>query len=242
MRQGAARMVDVLNRSVERALTILKCYGAEDRGLSLAEISRRTGIHKATALRLLATLESHGMIARVPTGGFALGAEVLRLGTLFADGLEVAPIVRPILRRLVEATGESASLFVKEGDFRRCLVREETSRTIREHVRVGDLLPLPMGAFGRVIEAFGGPDPLVPVEIPIVTRAERVPGLASIATPVWQSGSHFCGAVGISMPLFRVSEDAINAAVRLVRDAGEELTRLLGGTHTRLAVPVADTR
>ncbi|MBV6306635.1 IclR family transcriptional regulator [Candidimonas humi] len=234
-------MVDVLNRSVERALTILKCYGAEDRGLTLAEISRRTGIHKATALRLLATLESHGMIARAPSGAFTLGAEVLRLGTLFADALEVAPIVRPILQRLVQATGESASLFVKEGNFRRCLVREETRSTIREHVRVGDLLPLPMGAFGRVIEAFGGAEPQEPVAIPIVTRAERVPDLASIATPVWQSGSHFCGAVGISIPLFRASDEAIGSAVRLVRDAGEELTRLLGGTHSRLAVPAADT-
>lgn len=233
-------MVDVLNRSVERALSILKCYGAEDRGLTLAEISRRTGIHKATALRLLATLESQGMIARAPTGAFSLGAELLRLGTLFADGLEVAPIVRPILRRLVEATGESSSLFVKEGDFRRCLVREETSRTIREHVRVGDLLPLPMGAFGRVIEAFGGPELSAPVKIPIVTRAERVPGLASIATPVWQSGSNFCGAVGISIPLFRASNEAVDAAVILVRDAGEELTRLLGGKHPHLAVPVVD--
>jgi DNA-binding IclR family transcriptional regulator len=232
-------MVDVLNRSVERALSILKCYRAEDRGLTLAEISRRTGIHKATALRLLATLESDAMISRGPSGAFTLGAELLRLGTLFADGLEVAPIVRPILQRLVQATGESASLFVKEGDFRRCLVREETSRTIREHVRVGDLLPLPMGAFGRVIEAFGTPERMLQADVPIVTRAERVPDLASIATPVWQSGGDFCGAIGISIPIFRASDEAIDAGVRLVHDAGQELTRLLGGRHPGPALPVA---
>jgi DNA-binding IclR family transcriptional regulator len=226
-------MVDVLNRSVDRALSILKCFKAEDRGLTLTEISRRTGIHKATALRLLATLESHAMISRLSASGvFVLGAEVLRLGTLFSDGLEIEPIVRPVLRRLVQETGESASLFIKEGDFRRCLLREETSRTIREHVRVGDLLPLPMGAFGRVIEACaqpGGPGAELS-GMPIVTMAERVPGLGSIAMPVWQSGNRFCGAVGISMPLFRASEKAVEDAVRHVRKAGEELTRLLGGT------------
>lgn len=225
-------MTDVLNRSVDRALTILKCYTAEDRGVTLTEISKRTGIHKTTALRLLATLESHGMIARAPSGAFWLGVEVLRLGTLFNDALEIGPTVRPILQRLVAETGESASLFVKEGNFRRCLVREETSRTIREHVRVGDLLPLPMGAFGRVIEAFAEPEAGIgePVEVPIVTRAERIPGLGSVATPVWQSGNQFCGAVGISIPMFRASDQAFEAAARHVRAAGEELTRLLGGT------------
>ncbi|HEY0295406.1 MAG TPA: IclR family transcriptional regulator [Bordetella sp.] len=234
-------MVDVLNRSVDRALTILKCYKAEDRGLTLAEVSRRTGIHKTTALRLLATLESHRMIARLPSGMFALGAEVLRLGTLFGDTLEIAPIVRPFLQRLVQETGESASLFVKEGDFRRCLMREETTRTIREHVRVGDLLPLPLGAFGRVVDAFAAP-PLdgerrEPAAVPIVTLAERVPGLGSIAMPVWQSGNRFCGAVGISIPLFRATDEVVEAAVRHVAAAGEDLTRRLGGMAPEWAMP-----
>ena len=232
-----------MNRSVDRALGILKCYRAEDRGLTLTEISRRTGIHKATALRLLATLEFHGMVARAQSGAFSLGAEVLRLGTQFSNALEVGPIVTPILRRMVEITGESASLFVKEGDFRRCLLREETRNPIREHVRVGDLLPLPMGAFGRVIEAFADRQAGVaaaPVAVPIVTLAERVPDLGSVATPVWQSGSGFCGAIGISIPMFRATDEAVAMAVRHVRAAGEELTRLLGGVPPAGAVPAAD--
>lgn len=234
-------MAEVVNRSVDRALTILKCYRAEDRGLTLTEISRRTGIHKATALRLLATLEAHGMMARAPSGAFTLGAEVLRLGRQFSDALEVAPIVTPILRKLVDITGESASLFVKEGEFRRCLVREETSRTIREHVRVGDLLPLPMGAFGQVIAAFAEPRPAdaPPVAVPIVTLAERVPDVGSVSMPVWQDGRQFCGAIGISIPMFRATDEAIATAVRHVRAAGEELTRLLGGVPPEHAV-VAD--
>jgi DNA-binding IclR family transcriptional regulator len=233
-------MADVLNRSVDRALTILKCYTAEDRGLTLAEISRRTGVHKATALRLLATLQSHGMIARAPTGMFTVGAEVLRLAALFTDALDVAPIVGPVLQRLVALTGESASLFVKEGAFRRCVLREETARTVRGHVRVGDLLPLPMGAFGRVIEAFAGPGPVRPVDVPIITLAERIPDMGSVATPIWQSGNRFCGAIGVSIPLFRANDDAVNNAVRHVREAGEEVTRLLGGRHPAAAVPLAD--
>ncbi|MHB1684884.1 MAG: helix-turn-helix domain-containing protein, partial [Bacilli bacterium] len=48
-------------RSVDRALDILLCFGAE-RDLGLTEIARRVALHKSTAHRMLASLERRGFV------------------------------------------------------------------------------------------------------------------------------------------------------------------------------------
>ena len=233
-------MTDLLIRAVDRALAILECFRPGDQSLTLSQIAARTSLSKATAIRLLATLERRAMVARTASGSYALGPALLRLGTLFMDSLDVAAIVNPSLARMVDATGESAAFFVREGAFRRCLLRADSPRTLRDHVRVGDLLPLPLGAFGRVIEAFDDAHaPPYAGDLPIVTRGERVAQLASIAMPVWGPGDRFRGAVGLAVPLFRLTDDLLATGTRLVRQEAEGLTRQMGGAAPLgvLAVP-----
>ena len=42
--------------AVTRALRLLEAFGMDDAQLTLAELSRRTGMHKTTALRIARTL------------------------------------------------------------------------------------------------------------------------------------------------------------------------------------------
>jgi DNA-binding IclR family transcriptional regulator len=51
--------------SLERALTIVGCFTAHDRGFTLAEIAQCTGFYKSTILRPCASLEKFGCVIRL---------------------------------------------------------------------------------------------------------------------------------------------------------------------------------
>ena len=95
--------------AVERALRVLDIFVPGDAGLSLKQVSDRSGVNKATILRLSISLEKFGHITRDAEGLFHLGPSLWRLGSVFRQNLRMGPIVRPVLANLVNATGESAS-------------------------------------------------------------------------------------------------------------------------------------
>src|SRR3546814_11351188 len=50
--------------AVRRAMNILRAFGLEDAQLSLAELSRRTGYHRSTVLRMARTLAMDDYLAK----------------------------------------------------------------------------------------------------------------------------------------------------------------------------------
>ena len=99
-------------QSVDRAIELLEAVAAAGEPETAPVLADRCGLNRSTAWRLLATLEHHGLVEREPAGNrYSLGFAVLRLAA--AAGYE--PLVRlahPLLRRLAEATGETANLAV----------------------------------------------------------------------------------------------------------------------------------
>src|SRR3954466_16431362 len=66
-------------QSVDRALTILGLLARVGEA-GVTEIAAELGVHKSTAFRLVATLESHGMVEQnEDRGKYRLGVGVLRL-------------------------------------------------------------------------------------------------------------------------------------------------------------------
>jgi DNA-binding IclR family transcriptional regulator len=191
--------------SVERALSVLEAFADGTSRLTLAELSRRTGLYPSTLLRLAASLERFGHLSRGEDGLFRLGPATLRLGTLYRAGFDLAAHVRPALARLVAATGETAAFYVREGERRVVLFREEPARAIRFSLAEGAVLPLERGAAGAVLRAGGA-------LAHAVSLGERDPELAAVAAPVFGEGGRFLGALGISGPLARF-EGATQAAL-----------------------------
>ena len=142
--------------AVTRALRLLEAFGMDDAQLTLAELSRRTGMHKTTALRIARTLALDHYLVQKEDGSWRLGRAVGWLGACYQATFDVHEVVEPVLRELTIQTGESASFYVREGNQRTCLARVDGPQTIRHHVRVGIGLPLNLGAPGRVILAFSG--------------------------------------------------------------------------------------
>lgn len=225
--------------AVERAFAILHAFRAGDTSLNLSELASRTGMYKSTILRTMASLIREHCIVRLDDGTYQLGSMLLHWGGLYQAALRLDDHVPAVLRRLVQETGEGASFFTREGNLRVCLFRVDSLKSVRDHIRVGDLLPLDKGAAGRVLSSFDrtlSPRTSFSDQLIIVSIGEREPDIGAIAAPVFGSNGALRGALAISGPAARFSPDLIAGMSQAVLNAAAELTQRLGGDPTVFAL------
>lgn len=210
--------------AVDRALTLLSAFQTGDTALSVTELAVRTRLYKSTVLRLLASLAHGGLLRKTPEGQWTLGPEIARLASLYTASFSLEEVVMPVIRALVAQTGESVALHVRQGEQRLCLFRVDSPQLLRDHVRVGDLLPLDRGAGGRVLLAFGGARGRLYEQIRrdgyLHVSGDRIPGLAGVSAPVWRHGTELVGALTLTVPEIRFKKGLIKD----LRDAAASLS------------------
>ncbi len=221
--------------AVDRALRLLQVFADHSPWLTLGELAEHTGYYKSTILRILASLEDASFIARSDDKRYRLGPQLMRLGAVYQKSLNLDSVVRPILRELMETTGESASLFRRDGNFRICLFREESAHSVRDHVREGDLLPIDRGAAGHVLRAFDGLTlggeamRSALASLPKASFGERDAAAAGLAVPVFSTGEGLIGALAVSGSITRFTEDRLPEMGAALCSAGRRLSHALGG-------------
>ncbi len=207
---------------------------------SLAALTESTGLSRATTHRLAVALEVHGLLARDEAGRWAVGPLAAQLGGgPRADHLLAhAPTV---LARLRDVTGESAQLYRREGDGRRCVAAAERGSGLRDTVPVGSVLPLTAGSAAQALLAWSDPAAL-PTGAAFTSRtlsdvrrrgwahsvAEREQGVASVSAPVRAADGSVIAAVSVSGPLERLTRTPGRLHAAAVVAAATELSRLAG--------------
>ena len=220
--------------AVDRALSLLCAFKEGDLSLSLAELAQRTRLYKSTVLRLLASLEHGGWVQRLDDGRYAVGAAAARLHAVYEQSFSLDKLVMPVLRALVKTTGESAAYHVRQGRERLCLYRVDSPHPVRDHARVGDLLPLGKGAGGRVLVAFDAElGDWVKSDRNHYARVradgfealvgDRHSEIAGISAPVFHKNGELAAALTLTMPAHRYDE----RHVRHVLAAARQLTAQL---------------
>ena len=217
--------------AVERALSILETFEEGREVLALSELSARTGLYKSTILRLCGSLERFGYLTRGSDGRFRLGPGLWRLGSLYRKGFDLGEQIRPELRLLVDATEETASFYVREGDERICLYRLNSPRSVRHHLDEGVRLPLMGGATGRVLLAYGG-EPgdayeAIRTDGFCVSVGERDPEVAAVAVPVIEAGNSLRGALSVSGLVTRFDQSARQRALEVLGQSARRLAQAL---------------
>jgi DNA-binding IclR family transcriptional regulator len=102
----------------------------------------------------LSKLHRKFLMAGPATGVFGIGPKLSILGKGLERNCLLLSLVRPVLRDIALNTGESASLYVREGCERVVLAREEGTHAIRHAISEGQRMDLHAGAAGKVILAF----------------------------------------------------------------------------------------
>lgn len=186
---------------LDKSASLLRALA--DGALTLTDLGRETGLAKPTVHRLVTALAVHGLVRRTDEGTVALGADLVGLGRAAASGWPWGDAAGPALATLVEATGESAQLYVREGDVRVCLLARQSPHELRTIVAEGARLPLDRGSAGGILlgaAGGGGDEPEGWVE----SVEQRAPGVASVSAPVRDPAGQVVAAVGISGPTERL--------------------------------------
>ncbi len=138
---GGEQSTSSSTRTLERGLSILDCYDLDHWGRTLTEICAQTGLAKATAFRLLKTLERRGYLTMDPvTNRYCLGPSMMKAGYVMVSHSELVRLAHPLLERLVEITLETAVLTTWATERSITLDYVATPLAIKPYVRAGQLL------------------------------------------------------------------------------------------------------
>jgi DNA-binding IclR family transcriptional regulator len=232
-------------QSVDRALTILGILARLGEA-GVTEIAGELGVHKSTAFRLVATLESHGMVEQnEDRGKYRLGVGVL----------DVVQEARPIVRKLAADSGETVNVAVLSDRSVLYLDQVAGQSALQAHNWVGQHIPLHATSNGKVLLS-GLSSEEVDKRLPklpsytsetVTTRAslrrdlavvreqgyavavdELEVGLTAIAAPIRNAHSDVIASLSVSGPTFRLAEPRVKELVPVVVDAADEVSRRLG--------------
>jgi len=147
--------VSSYTKSVGRALRILQSFSADRTALALTEIVKLVGVDKATARRLLVTMQQHGFVDQDPaTRQYLLGPVVVELGAAVRLKQGLAEVVRPVMYQAAKLTGMTAYLGVLYGHEAICLERIEGRSPVELRLWTrGSRLPLNCGSAPRILLA-----------------------------------------------------------------------------------------
>jgi DNA-binding IclR family transcriptional regulator len=142
-----------MSQTVDRALTIL--VSLAEGPASLEDAARRVGVHKSTALRLLRTLEQHGLVHRQPDFRYRLGGRLFALAQTALDALDIRMVAAPHLAALNERCGHAVHLAAFDtgsGEIR-YVDKLESHYPERLPTRIGRPAPPTATAVGKVLMA-----------------------------------------------------------------------------------------
>jgi len=147
-----------LNNSLDKTLNMLAYFNEDRQVIGLSELSRLSGIPKATVYRMISTLEAHGFINRVDVLGkenqYKLGLRFLEYGKLVSNGLEIRNIALPHMAKFRDKVNECVQLIVRDNDEAMYIEKLECKQFIRLYTRIGRRAPLYGGACPRAILTF----------------------------------------------------------------------------------------
>jgi DNA-binding IclR family transcriptional regulator len=260
---GPTKQAERHVEAVLAGLDILDCF-LKKPSMSIKQIMEETGFTRNRVMRLTGTLLHKGyLVLDSETGAFALGPEILALSRVFERNRGIVILARPILREIALTTGESASLYVREGLERVVLAREEGTQPIRYAVAEGQRMDLHAGAGGKVLLAFGPKDvldvflsstPLIKRTTQTITdqdkllgelkkirkqgyatsTGERVADACALAAPVFDSEGDLVGALGIAGPISRFTSEIRKSYLELILDHSNKFSRQLGWKNNKL--------
>jgi DNA-binding IclR family transcriptional regulator len=243
-------------RSVDRALSILDLL-AEGVERSGADLARELGVHRSTALRLLATLEKHAMVERDQrTARYRLGRKLPQLASAVSGEVDLRYSARPVCEELADAVGETVTLDVLAGDVIVPIEQATASTSMVAVNWLGRRTPIHCTASGKVILAFAHDAlrrrllaaplerrtaytivdageleaQLVSVRESGIARTfeELEVGLDAIAAPVRSAGGEVVAALDVSGPTNRLRAGGRAELERLTQKAARDLSLRLG--------------
>jgi DNA-binding IclR family transcriptional regulator len=155
---GAIHSVDrsvAVSQSVRKAITLLRATAENGDGASVSALARTAGLPRATALRLIQTMESERLLRRVPGADrVVLGPELFRLARSVDAGVVLLGLAREPLARLREEVRETVTFSVVGADGGLDVVHQEDGpQHLVVRSWIGQRFPLHASSSGKASRA-----------------------------------------------------------------------------------------
>ncbi len=129
-------------QSIGRAFAILEEIARSRDGVSLAELSKRVGLHNSTTFHLVKTMVTLGYVRQLKDSKrYRVGRPLFALAASSLDDVEMVSMATPILEDLSRETGESGHFAVRMGDSVVVIARTSGSGAFQLTDRVGVIRP-----------------------------------------------------------------------------------------------------
>jgi len=244
-------------KALDRGLLALETLSRTN-GATLSELAGALDQAPATVYRMLQTLEGRGMVEmEAATQTWHVGAQAFLIGSAFLRRTNLVERARPILRRLMEATGETANLGVARGDRVLFVAQAETHDVLRAFFPPGTMSPMIASGVGKALLAalpadrraaiLAAPvEPFTPKTLTdretlaadlaetarrgyAIDDEERTLGMRCVAAPVFDPAGEAVAGVSVSGPSIRLATEDLNDIAGHVRRAADALSAAIGG-------------
>ena len=242
--------------SLDRGLRVFELFGANRRPMTLSDLAKAADLPRATARRILFTLERAGFVA---SDGrlFTLTPRVLVLAASYLSSNQVVSVLQPVLDRLSNDAQEISSLAILDGNDVVFVARGSPARIFSAGIDLGYRLPAFCTSVGRVMLGKFSDDeladvidamdlaPLTPFTVTdrklltstiIADRAqgyslvdrEAEPGFRSISVPIRRYDGVIIAAINMGAHIDRVSTgEMIERFLPLLRKGAESVKAML---------------
>jgi DNA-binding IclR family transcriptional regulator len=147
------------NQSLERGFSILEYLGASTRGRSVSEVARHTGLHRATAHRLLEVLCGLGYVYKNPDDHkYWVGYQLHLFGHWPRVIARITHHARPFLQTLAHEIDETVHIGALDGTQAYICDRITTARSLRVDIPVGEYVDAHAMALGKALLALRDAD------------------------------------------------------------------------------------
>jgi DNA-binding IclR family transcriptional regulator len=140
---------------LSRAVRIFEAFSPEDTELQVSEIARRSGLHVATASRLVAELVERRLLERGADRRVRMGRRMWELGLRASPTLSLRDAAMPYLEDLHAVIGHHVQLGVLDGDDVLFVERLTARDAVVNYSRIAGRLPLHISSSGHVLLAHG---------------------------------------------------------------------------------------
>lgn len=241
-------------QSLGRAFGILEEVARHREGIGLADLSKLVGLHNSTTFHLAKTMVSLGYLRQEKDSKrYRIGRPLFALAASALDEIEMVNVATPVLEDLSRETGESGHFAVRMGDAVVVIARTSGPGAFQLTDRVGVVRPAHCTAVGKIILASLRSDQLKrfleradlkpstkqsTIDVPSLLRevaeikrtgiafddGEFNPEVRCIAVPVLDFTGQIIGALGISGPIWRLSNQILQGHAKIVRTAANRLS------------------
>jgi len=253
--EGDERATDFVE-SLDRGVRLLGVFGTIGGPATLSDLARAADLPRATARRILFTLE-HGGFVTSDGKLFALTPRVLTLAASYLQSSQVVTVLQPVLDRIAMAAQEISSLAVLDGDEVVFIARGSPTRVFSAGLDIGYRLPAFCTSVGRaMLGEFADSDlatrlaamPREPMTPHTVTDPKRLlaavrgdreqgyslvdreaePHFRSISVPVRRYDDVIVGAINMGAHVDRISTDEmIDRFLPLLKEGAESVKSML---------------